>query len=169
MAKKKTTTPTNKAGEPTVKIVVSVAKEMNEIMGLKPPINVTAKKPAIMEQIAANAAEVHANDDFTAATWSYLKDQNLVDHLEKKKAAAKKAAATKKEKGPKFKRTHAVCDALTKKGQTIDELTEKADNIYVEKGGSSNPNQTVKCVHMVVEILLHANVVKEKDGKFSLS
>lgn len=56
--------------------LVAAAKEMNDVMGLKPAIKATAKEDALVKDILKNADHpedgVVANDEFSDETWAVL-------------------------------------------------------------------------------------------------
>ena len=89
---------------------------------------------------------------------------------EKPKGKAKGKAKAKKE--PKERRTHFVPNkngrplhvvAAIKEGGTQDEIVARADEMYIESGGSSNENQSKRLFENAVRYLFYADVLEISD------
>lgn len=51
----------------------NAARDMNEVMGLRPPIDVDAPYPVFMEQFKEAARMAHGTDNFSEQTWMLFK------------------------------------------------------------------------------------------------
>ena len=94
------------------KELLSVAKDLNEVFGLEPPIDTSLKEAALFELVSAAAKDAVPVDenDLKTATWTFLNDHEMINHLLKprKKAAstATKKPAKKAEAKPAAKPTN---------------------------------------------------------------
>jgi len=83
--------------------------------------------------------------------------------VEKKAVAPKAPKAPKEPKGPRYTRLMAFGDAIKKKGGTIEDLADRADELYAAKGGKSNPKESRDDVNRGIQILTHLGVVKKSE------
>lgn len=85
--------------------LVSIAKEMNEIMGLDPEIDTDLLDDELLNCIEIEAKQVLAEDEksMTDATWAFLQGKGFLKHLEKpaaKKPTQKSTTSAAKPKDP---------------------------------------------------------------------
>lgn len=89
-----------------------------------------------------------------------------------KEEAPEKPAPKKAPKArSKYSRGQSLKDALasSKKGLTRQELMEKSDSLYADKGGESNMNGAKAMVDIHLPVLILFEAVEEKDGRFTLT
>jgi hypothetical protein len=96
----------------------NAGKQMNELMGLTPPIDCTAKVADIKEDIVNNAGEVVAKDKFDDGTWAVLSflGVNPKDKKDKKDKDKAKDKDKDKDKGGNGKDANAEPAAATAAG-----------------------------------------------------
>jgi hypothetical protein len=88
----------------TEKALRAAAKEMQDVMGLEPPLNVKAPLATLTEQFTEAIAQIQKGDEFSEATQAVIDEFNTPEEEEeevvvpKRKAAAAPAPAKKKAK-----------------------------------------------------------------------
>jgi hypothetical protein len=98
-----------------------------------------------------------------------LNSQEEEKETEKEKPAKKEKKPAKKEGKKKTTRMISVCDAikeLPKKGLSIDDLADKANEIFMEQGGQDNPDQTKNILKVISPVLIQFNLVTIEDDVF---
>ena len=74
---KKETKKNGKWNGPERKIMVKVAKDMNDVMGLEPKISMTLKNADLLEKIVDEATQALPNDEFTEDTWAFFRENQI--------------------------------------------------------------------------------------------
>ena len=85
----------------------------------------------------------------------------------KKEEPAKKKAEKPVKKKSGYCREFSVVDALTKKGQTLEDLSVKADVMYAKESGKSNTKQSAHVTKLVLKPLVYIGAVVCKSDKYS--
>ena len=173
--------------------LIGAAKDLNETLGLEPPIDTMWETEDIEGAVKMAGQLVEPTDELQEETWSVLKLLGLSfeQESEKKKNAVEKSSSKEKEKSSKpvarkssteeskaplpikevYCREYSVFDALQKAYPNflpLEEIAAKADKLYTRQGGKSNPNQSVRVVKLALKHFLYAKVVELKEGKYRL-
>jgi hypothetical protein len=122
-------------------------KELNDVLGLKPPIGDDLEREELEEELKYLKEEnfIKPKDKFTDETTNVLVEYGLVSKNRKVMPKANNEAVKRKEKVNKekkkegkpvsnYRRIDALNDAL-KKGGTRSELVEMSGELYEEKTG----------------------------------
>ena len=161
------------------KLLVLIANELNDKLGLDPIIDhgkLIDNK--LLKAIKDNASEILPEDTLSGAVLDGLKSLKI-NHDKckrakdsKKKAPAKgkggkakaKVGATKQDKTPKKKSTReeALCKSLGKKYITIDEWAEATNKAYIYAGGADNLRQSLHVAKVNLRVLMPFNAVEVK-------
>lgn len=182
----------------TKKQLEAAAKELNEVLVLKPAIVI---KDATVDSLTKEIGDVvekilEPGDEFSAATTKTLKnlghtipvpakeddeppEDEPATEPPAKKAPAKKAASKKaapKEKADPFQKrdfTRFSCTAdvlkAAKKALTKEELAERANAMYAEKGGADNLKEGKWAAKVVMDVAEALGVATVEDGAIALS
>lgn len=142
---------------------VDAAKDINKILKPEPPINET-DEDTIKTELKEMVSLIAKTDNLAVSTWSVMKELGWKDAEKDEKKPSKKAEpkpakeekkTDKSEKKPakktepkkeKYVREKAFVEAVlamaSKVAKTTDEVSKKADDLYVAKGGDSNVKQS---------------------------
>jgi len=95
------------------------------------------------------------------------KDKKAPAKEEKKAKAPKKESKPKEPKGPRYSRARAVADALgkVKKTFTVQELAEKADELYKDVTGGSNVKEALAVAKIAVGVLDQLGTIQAAEEK----
>lgn len=144
-------TPVENTATPSEELL-AVVEELNEKFGLEPPIPTEGSYEQVFAALTQSAKETVAEDQkvLTPETWSFLQNNNLIDHLPKPKAKAEKPTKATKPAGEKkgggggFKKSpHAeernkMIEELISAGKyTAVQIVEKVMEKYPEEKKSS--------------------------------
>ncbi len=195
-------------------VMIKAAKELNEVLGLTPPIK-TGKDVSdeeLKKQLLEGIEQILPSDEFSEGTWEVIhalkgeKGENAKEmkpeepeeeeeteeveaeeekekegpeevveekpQTKSKPAPAPKKGAQKPANPSEFRKADmeetrigvaALVVKNAKKPLTIDEWIKKADEMYVKKGGSSNPKESRYAVNVAIKALVAYGVI-DLDG-----
>lgn len=147
-AKKKVEEPNSDNTEETIEvnpILIAAADDLNQVLGMQPPIDLEANEEDLLTQITTASGEVLAADKkaLKPETWGFLEESGLLKHLdtpkeektpassdEKKKVVPKKAKDT-------AERNAFVKDLISEGKYTAKEIADKTCTKFTEHKRSS--------------------------------
>lgn len=164
-------------------LLISVAKEMNEEMGLKPPINVKGTVTQLKNGIKDNAKDIVPQDPFSEETWKYLEKNKLasrrVEEPPKEKATKTKGKEETKKPAPKktkqksngrpgvIKEIYSLVKKATKRNPiTREEIHEHLVETFPERNAPSLLSTVKTQVPGRINREADFNLTKNKDGAF---
>ena len=155
-----------------VKTLLEVAADLSREMSLDPAIDVTLPKPKLLEAIITDSKLVEISDKFKDTTWDFLRtiknpaalqrkaDPELAEKKTRvKEETAAKKAAPKNAQEKKMTRTAATGLALKEKPKTKQNWIQRADEIYVEGGGSLNIKEAAWSIGTVLKAFTEYGVL----------
>ncbi len=158
-----------KSSNDTMEQLIHVAKNINKVLGLSPPIHVSNDKKLLFSHVKEAAMEIYKEDEepFDDDAWEYLQQNGLIDHVnigqkqkideeprpKKEKKQSKSNTSLKKEKKKKpGKERLARIEDLIKIGlhtnSQIAVIVEKEFEMYALSGtlalisNAKNPKYT---------------------------
>jgi len=141
--------------------LISAAKELNEVLGLEPPIDFNASPGILIESLQKASELIEPEDDFTEKTLKVLQEIS-----EKKKAshiaeASKASSDVKKSKTRKTIMAEIVKNTI-KKPLSKKEMVEEMKKKY----GGSEAEAKLQ-VSRYIQFLLELDLINVNDGKYT--
>lgn len=167
---------------PLKKDLVAAAKELNEVMGLDPEIDVTLNKKDLIEVLREAAELVEEDDELTDATDEVLEAlMDDEDEEETPEPTPEPEPEVEEEPEPepedeeetpapaekKLTRVQSVVEAIKRAEEPIGraELAGKANDLYARSGGASNLSEAKWSVGQVLATLeAWGAVIVDEDG-----
>ena len=117
----------------TEKALRAAAKEMQDVMGLEPPINVKASIEALTEQFTEAISQIQDGDEFSEATQAVIDEFNAPEEEEEEVVVPKRKAAP----APAKKKAKAP-EPEEEEEEEADE--DEEEEVAVPKKGAAKPN-----------------------------
>jgi len=179
----------------TKELLIQAAEELNEVMGLRPPIDVKEDEDLIKAKILKALELREEEDEFSPEVEKVLtaleteveneeettnkEKETKEDYRKNKPKAKEKTSSKKKEKKTKpfptpaeLTRVEAMVEALGElagKTETIDKIIQRANEIYVENGGKSNLKEAKSSFKTVTKAFQYINLLKVEEDSVSVS